>query len=68
LHRAQAPARLSPFDRDRVVGLIESMAAGTRMDRPQLPIECGWLFAFLASEQAACITGQSVAFDGGFAL
>jgi NAD(P)-dependent dehydrogenase (short-subunit alcohol dehydrogenase family) len=61
-------AALPLADRDRIVGLIESMAAGTRMDRPQLPIECGWLFAFLASEQAACITGQSVAFDGGFSL
>jgi NAD(P)-dependent dehydrogenase (short-subunit alcohol dehydrogenase family) len=55
-------------DRDRIVGVIEAMAAGTRIDRPALPIECGYLFAFLASEQAACITGQSVAFDGGFAL
>jgi NAD(P)-dependent dehydrogenase (short-subunit alcohol dehydrogenase family) len=61
-------AALPPADRDRIVGVIEHMAAGTRMDRPQLPIECGCLFAFLASEQAACITGQSVAFDGGFAL
>jgi NAD(P)-dependent dehydrogenase (short-subunit alcohol dehydrogenase family) len=61
-------AALPPADRTRVVGLIETMSAGTRMDRPQQPIECGWLFAFLASEQAQCITGQSVAFDGGFAL
>jgi NAD(P)-dependent dehydrogenase (short-subunit alcohol dehydrogenase family) len=59
---------LPPMDRDRIVGVIEAMADGTRMGRPQLPIECGYLFAFLASEQAACITGQSVAFDGGFAL
>src|SRR6202034_3887469 len=61
-------AVLPPADRDRIVGVIEAMAAGTRIDRPALPIECGYLFAFLASEQAACITGQSVAFDGGFAL
>jgi len=61
-------APLPPADRDRIVGVIENMAASTRMDRPQLPIECGYLFAFLASEQATCITGQSVAFDGGFAL
>jgi NAD(P)-dependent dehydrogenase (short-subunit alcohol dehydrogenase family) len=61
-------AALPPADRDRVVGLIEAMAGGTRMDRPQQPIECGYLFAFLASEQALCITGQSVAFDGGFGL
>jgi NAD(P)-dependent dehydrogenase (short-subunit alcohol dehydrogenase family) len=61
-------APLPPADRDRVVGVIENMAAGTRMDRPQLPIECGYLFAFLASEQAKCITGQSIAFDGGFSL
>jgi len=61
-------AALPPADRDRIVGVIENMAAGTRMGRTQLPIECGYLFAFLASEQAACITGQSVAFDGGFAL
>ena len=61
-------AVLPAADRDRIVGVIEAMAAGTRIDRPALPIECGYLFAFLASEQAACITGQSVAFDGGFAL
>jgi 3-oxoacyl-[acyl-carrier protein] reductase len=61
-------AALPQPDRDRIVGVIENMAAGTRMGRTQLPIECGYLFAFLASEQAACITGQSVAFDGGFSL
>jgi NAD(P)-dependent dehydrogenase (short-subunit alcohol dehydrogenase family) len=61
-------AVLPPADRDRIVGVIEAMADGTRMDRPALPIECGYLFAFLASEQAACITGQSIAFDGGFSL
>jgi NAD(P)-dependent dehydrogenase (short-subunit alcohol dehydrogenase family) len=71
LTKEEQIAEMAPLpqpDRDRVVGLIESMAAGTRMGRTQLPLECGWLFAFLASEQAACITGQSVAFDGGFGL
>jgi len=71
LSKDQQIAEMAPLpqpDRDLIVGVIEHMAAGTRMDRPQLPIECGYLFAFLASEQAQCITGQSVAFDGGFSL
>lgn len=61
-------AALPQPTRDTIVGVIEAMASGTRMDRPALPIECGYLFAFLASDQSACITGQSIAFDGGFAL
>jgi NAD(P)-dependent dehydrogenase (short-subunit alcohol dehydrogenase family) len=71
LSKAQQIAEMAALpqpERDTIVGVIEAMADGTRMDRPQLPIECGYLFAFLASEQAACITGQSIAFDGGFAL
>jgi len=71
LSKDQQIAEMAPLpqpDRDRIVGVIGQMAAGTRMGRTQLPIECGWLFAFLASEQAACITGQSIAFDGGFSL
>ena len=61
-------AALPQPTRDTIVGVIEAMASGTRIGRPALPIECGYLFAFLASEQAACLTGQSIAFDGGFAL
>ena len=33
-----------------------------------LPEEAGNLFAFLASDQASYITGQTIDFDGGMSL
>jgi NAD(P)-dependent dehydrogenase (short-subunit alcohol dehydrogenase family) len=44
------------------------MESGTRMGRPCRTGEAGYLFAFLASDQASFITGQSIAVDGGFSL
>ena len=38
------------------------------MGRPSTSGEVGTLFAFLASNQAAFIMGQSIAVDGGFSL
>lgn len=48
--------------------LIHQMYDGTPLERPAASDEAGYLFAFLASRQAAYITGQSIRFDGGFAL
>jgi NAD(P)-dependent dehydrogenase (short-subunit alcohol dehydrogenase family) len=48
--------------------LINQMYDGTPLERPALSDEAGYLFAFLASQQAAYLTGQTFRFDGGFAL
>lgn len=48
--------------------LINQMYDGTPLERPAMSDEAGYLFAFLASQQAAYLTGQTFRFDGGFAL
>ena len=48
--------------------LVDQMYAGTPLQRPARSDEAGYLFAFLASQQAAYLTGQTFRFDGGFAL
>jgi NAD(P)-dependent dehydrogenase (short-subunit alcohol dehydrogenase family) len=48
--------------------LVDQMYAGTPLERPARSDEAGYLFAFLASQQAAYLTGQTFRFDGGFAL
>lgn len=30
------------------------------------PVEMGWLAAFLCSERAALLTGETIRFDGGY--
>jgi NAD(P)-dependent dehydrogenase (short-subunit alcohol dehydrogenase family) len=40
----------------------------SRLKRNSRPEEAGFLFAFLASDQAAYLTGQSLVFDGGITL
>jgi 3-oxoacyl-[acyl-carrier protein] reductase len=55
-------------ERELAITIIRQMEAGTRMHRPSGTRDAGNLFAFLASDQAAFITGQSVAIDGGFSL
>lgn len=54
--------------RSYVYALINQMYDGTPLARPAMSDEAGYLFAFLASQQAAYLTGQSFRFDGGFAL
>ena len=51
-----------------VVALMDQLDTHTRLKRPGTTQEVGNLFAFLASDQARYITGQSIAFDGGFSL
>lgn len=64
---AMISAMPSP-ERARAITIIRQMESGTRMGRPCRTGETGYLFAFLASDQASFITGQSIAADGGFSL
>lgn len=54
--------------RDRFLALFEQMVSLMRLRGPVPPEQIGNLFAFLASEQASFITGQSIAADGGATL
>lgn len=54
--------------RNLMVAIIRQMAAGTRVGRPATILEAGNLFAFLLSNEASYITGQSIRLDGGFSL
>jgi 3-oxoacyl-[acyl-carrier protein] reductase len=47
---------------------MEQMAQAAPLKRLCLPIEVGDAMAFLASDQAAYITGQSLVLDGGQTL
>jgi len=49
-------------------GQMEQMAQAAPLKRLCLPIEVGDAMAFLASDQAAYITGQSLVLDGGQTL
>ena len=48
--------------------LLRGHMAKTKIQRIADPEEAGSLFAFLASDQASYITGQSIVFDGGISL
>jgi NAD(P)-dependent dehydrogenase (short-subunit alcohol dehydrogenase family) len=67
---AQLPPRPAEPDTEmnRMMILVHDMMAMLRMKRPGSPEEAGDLFAFLASDQAAYITGQNIAIDGGMGL
>ncbi len=54
--------------RSHVIALIRQLDTQTRLRRPATMLEAGNLFAFLASDQASYITGQSIRLDGGFSL
>ena len=54
----------SRFNKDEISDLIDRTPAG-RLGRPE---EVAELAAFLASDKAAFITGQSIVIDGGFIL
>lgn len=51
-----------------LVELMEQLTGLIRLGRPAKLAEAGDLFVFLASDQAAYITGQSIALDGGATL
>lgn len=40
--------------------------ASARCSRPKAPAEMGWLAAFLCSERAAFLTGETIRLDGGY--
>ncbi|MCK9541045.1 MAG: SDR family oxidoreductase [Novosphingobium sp.] len=59
----------NPATRDeRLIALMAQLLDMLRLQRLATPAEAGNLFAFLASDQAAYITGQSIALDGGATL
>lgn len=51
-----------------LANLLNRVAAWPRIRRPATLAEAGDLFAFLASDQAAYITGQTIVLDGGATL
>jgi NAD(P)-dependent dehydrogenase (short-subunit alcohol dehydrogenase family) len=53
---------------EMAISLTRQMIGRTRLPRFSLPEEAGNLFAFLASDQASYITGQTIDFDGGMSL
>jgi NAD(P)-dependent dehydrogenase (short-subunit alcohol dehydrogenase family) len=54
--------------RERFTALFDQIRTMMRLPGPVPPEQVGNLFAFLASEQAAFITGQSISADGGATL
>ncbi|MDB5583626.1 MAG: family oxidoreductase [Bradyrhizobium sp.] len=68
--RAQTPpAPAEPkTEIDRMIVLMNQMLDIVRLGRPCTPEEAGNVFAFLASNQASYVTGQSIALDGGALL
>jgi NAD(P)-dependent dehydrogenase (short-subunit alcohol dehydrogenase family) len=48
--------------------VFNTVAAMPRIPRPATPVEAGDVFAFLASDQAAYVTGQVIMLDGGATL
>ena len=61
---AQDPARAGQDPR----AVFDEVAGGAVLGRPQTPEDVGNLVAFLASEEARNITGQSIHVDGGIAM
>jgi NAD(P)-dependent dehydrogenase (short-subunit alcohol dehydrogenase family) len=64
---AGAPLAPAPVG-ERLAELLGQLRDRVRLGRAGTPREAGNLFAFLASDQAAYITGQSIAIDGGMTL
>ena len=62
-HLAEANARKEGVDRKEIVGRFEREIPMRRLGEPR---EFGALAAFLCSERASYITGQSIAVDGGW--
>lgn len=61
-------AVLPPDQYAVVEQLVSQLARETPLRRPASSEEAAWLFAFLASQQASYITGQTIRFDGAFSL
>jgi NAD(P)-dependent dehydrogenase (short-subunit alcohol dehydrogenase family) len=69
LEDALAGASLAPAPiGERMGELMGQLRDRVRLGRAGTPREAGNLFAFLASDQASYITGQSIAIDGGMTL
>ncbi|MET0378235.1 MAG: SDR family oxidoreductase [Spongiibacteraceae bacterium] len=64
----QWTASLASPQRERLTTLLNQLNDIIRLERPGRPEEAGNLFAYLASDQASFITGQSIAIDGGATL
>jgi NAD(P)-dependent dehydrogenase (short-subunit alcohol dehydrogenase family) len=67
---AQTPAETpDPQNHDEMlVAIMQQQIRQNRLRGPTKPDEAGNLFAFLASDQASYLTGQSISLDGGFLL
>jgi|KBSSwiStaDraftv2_1062776.scaffolds.fasta_scaffold07892_7 NAD(P)-dependent dehydrogenase (short-subunit alcohol dehydrogenase family) len=55
------------FD-ERMIDLLAEIDDRLRIQRPGTPAEAGNVFAFLASDQASYVNGQSIVLDGGTTL
>jgi NAD(P)-dependent dehydrogenase (short-subunit alcohol dehydrogenase family) len=60
--------RIPGQEGEYVEALMQQLMRSVRLGRPSRPDEAGDLFAFLASDQAAYITGQIIDLDGGLSL
>lgn len=60
---AESAAKRTGATRDVVYDGWRAVTPAGRLGRPE---ECGAVIAFLASEQAAFVTGQAICVDGGF--
>lgn len=63
-----ASANFPPGVREPVEAMLKQMVSLIRLQRPGKPQEAAETIAWLASEQAAYVTGQVVAVDGGAGL
>lgn len=64
----EAMAQVPEPEFSHIVSIVRQIEAQTRVQRPSRAAEAGDLFAFLASDQARYVTGQTIGFDGGFSL
>lgn len=63
-----AMAQVPEPEFSHIVSIVRQIEAQTRLQRPARGEEAGDLFAFLASDQARYVSGQTIGFDGGFSL
>jgi NAD(P)-dependent dehydrogenase (short-subunit alcohol dehydrogenase family) len=53
---------------EMMANLLHRVAGWMRTRRPATPEEAGDLFAYLASDQASYVSGQTIVIDGAAAL